>query len=65
MAVSRESEEKRGCQGAWGVMAGTFNPRKFRQKDLREWDEENTFGMESQWSLLEKMGVLAPNLGKG
>lgn len=57
MTVSREKNEV--AKGVGEVMAG--NPRRLRQKGLHQCDEENKFGVGSQWSHLEKMGVLAPN----
>lgn len=40
-------------------MPGACNPRRLRQKNLHECDEQNKFGVGSQWSPLERMGVLA------
>lgn len=40
-------------------MPGTCNPRRLRQKDLHECDKINKLGVGSQWSQLERMGVLA------
>lgn len=41
------------------AMPGTCNPRRLRQKDLHECDKINKLGVGSQWSQLERMGVLA------
>lgn len=45
--------------GRRGVMPGTCNPRRLKQKDLHECDKINKLGVGSQWSHPERMGVLA------